>query len=213
MTIHIQVMNEQNLIREGIVCLLHMDPDMAVLPPARCDNGCNQTCYQSGCDIIVVGTHTGSAGSLHCLSQIVRRFAEARVLLIIRKEQASLTGEAIRIGAKGVVSLDIPGHILRKAVRTIAEGGSFIEPWLAQTISETPYRHTSNPFDSLSPREQAVLHMILSGANSGCIAENLHISQKTVANHHTHIMSKLGVKNMVELLRMAMRHNLIQAFN
>ena len=211
MTIRIQLVNEQNLIREGLSCLLEIDPEVIILPSVQCGSGCGQACMQSGCDIIVVGTNIGASGSINCLRQIVSRNAEARVLLMICKEQASLTREAIRVGAKGVLSMEAPSPILRKAVRMIARGGTFIEPWLASSVAETPYGHVNNPFDALTARELSVLHMILAGCGGTFIANELHISTKTVANHHTHLMNKLAVNNLVELTRMAIRHDMIKA--
>ncbi|MDX8404723.1 MAG: response regulator transcription factor [Mariprofundus sp.] len=210
MSIRIQLVNEQNLICEGLRCLLQTE-DVLFMDPVKCSNHCGQACRQSGCDIIVMGTNAGGASALDCVHQIISRHADARILLIICKEQLSLTHEAIRAGAKGVVSMDVPSPMLREAIRIIAKGGQFIEPWLARTISETPYSHVSNPFDLLSPREKMVLEMMLDGCSCASIADKLNISEKTVANHHTHVMKKLAVKNLVELTRMAIRHNLIQA--
>jgi len=89
-------------------------------------------------------------------NQITSRCVDARVLLIIDRAVSPLSDEAIKLGARGVVSTEVPSPILRKAVRIIAAGGLFIEPWLAREKSEAPYHHVSNPFDALSPREQSV---------------------------------------------------------
>jgi len=209
--IRIQLVNEPNLIREGLSCLLQLDQDMLILPAVQCGTGCGQACFQSGCDVIIIGTNIGASGSINCLRRIIAKYAEARVLLIICKEQVSLTNEAISIGAKGVVSMDAPSAILRRAVRAIAEGGQFVEPWLARAISETQYNHVNNPFDALTSRENDVLRMMLNGSSCALIASELHISHKTVANHHTRLMNKLNLNNMVALTRMAIRHKLIEA--
>ena len=111
----------------------------------------------------MVDTNTGASGSLNCLRQITSRYAGARILLIINREDYSVTNEAIRLGAKGVVTMEIPSPILRRAIRLIDQGRIFIEPWLAEEISETLHHHHRNPFDALSPREHAVLHMMLEG--------------------------------------------------
>ena len=211
MTIRLQLVNEQNLIREGLLCLLQADDEVEVLPAVQCGNGCGQACQENDCDIIVMGTNAGGASSLDCVRQVVSRFPDACILLIVCKEQTSLTNDAIRYGVKGVVSMDVPSPMLRQAIRVIAQGGIFIEPWLAKTNAETPYSHVSNPFETLTAREHAVLEMMLSGCNCTSIAAKLRISEKTVANHHTHIMKKLAVNNLVELTRMAIRHNLIRA--
>ena len=210
MGIRVQLVNEQNLIREGLLCLLQGEGEMEILPPVQCGNRCGQACQQSGCDVIVMGTNAGGANSLDCVRQVVARYANARILLIICKEQVSLTNKAMRLGAKGVVSMDVPSTMLRQAIRDISKGKAFIEPWLAKTMAETPYNHVGNPFDALTPRETSVLHLILGGCNCASIGEKLNISEKTVANHHTHIMKKLAVKNLLELTRMAMRHGMIK---
>jgi len=211
MTIRLQLMIEQKLVREGLFCLLQDEQKINILSSVKCGNGCRQACFQSKCDIIVMGTNSGGFGSLDCMRQVLSRHAGARILLIIGKEQLSLTNEAFRIGAKGVVSMDVPSSMLRKAIQIIVEGGIFIEPWLAQMISEKPFNHYGNPFDVLSSREKTVLQMMLEGRNCSEIVAKLNISGKTVANHHTHIMKKLAVKNLVELTRLAIRHDLIEA--
>jgi len=211
MTIRVQLVNEQSLIREGLLCLLHADLEIETLPAIECGNDCSQACVQSECDLIVICPHENGGSSLDCVRQIVSRFTAARILLIISKEHSSVTHEAIRLGAKGVVSTDVPSALLKRAIHLIAEGGMFIEPWLARTLAEAPYNHSGSPFDSLSLREHSVLKMMLNGCSCTAIASRLHISEKTVANHHTHIMKKLAVKNMVELMRLALRHNLISA--
>ncbi len=211
MNIRLQLVIEQNLLREGLLVLFKGDREIKVLPSVTCKPGCAQACNHSECDIILMGMFFGSQGSLDCVRQIMSRCSDARILLIICKEQASLVNEAIRTGAKGVVSMDMPSAILRKAIRIVAGGGKFIEPWLARANAEMLFNHASNPFDILSAREHSVLHLMLNGCNCASIAVRLHISEKTVANHHTHIMKKLAVKNLIELTRMAICHNLISA--
>ncbi len=211
MTIRVQLVNEQSLFREGLVGLLQGDLELDVLPAIACGSYCGQVCAQSESDLIIICPHNNGVSSLDCVRQIVSRFPEACILLIISKDQASMTHEAIGMGAKGVVSTDVPSAMFKRAIHLIAEGGLFIEPWLAKALAEAPYNHVDNPFDSLSLREHSVLEMMLNGCAVAAIAKRLHISEKTVANHHTHIMNKLAVNNMVELMRLAIRHNLINA--
>jgi len=185
---------------------------MDIVPQVEGRFGCKaMACCSMNPDLIIMCLNTGATTSLDCVRRVASKFPEICILLIINMEQASLTNEFLQIGVKGIVSTSVPSKLLKQAILLIAEGGVFIEPYLAKALAEAPYGDINNPFDSLSFREHSVLEMMLNGYGCIAISDKLHICKKTVANHHSHIMKKLAVKNMIELSRIAIRHGLISA--
>ena len=77
-------------------------------------------------------------------------------------------------------------------------------------VEETNGKATTSPFEVLGKWGFAILQLMLTGESNKAITERLNISISTLANHRSHIKSKLGVSNLVELIRLAMRHGLIK---
>ena len=132
-------------------------------------------------------------------------------MVIISKEHFSQTNELLKNGVMGVISMDIDPKAFIQAIRTVYAGEPFIGPHLLQAMESSPYTHATNPFDTLSARERAILEMILKGKSTEECSSRLHISKKTVANHYTNIRKKLAVSDSVQLTRLAIRHNIIKA--
>jgi len=211
MAIHIQLVNDQNLIREGLLSLIQSDLKMGIMHQVQCGFDYRKMKCSPKPDLIIMCLNSGATTSLDCVRKIASKFPEIHMLLIINKGQASLTNEFLHIGVKGIVSTAVPSKMLKQAILLVAEGNIFIEPYLAKVLAELPFSDINNPFDSLSFREHSILDKMLNGDDCIAIADKLHISKKTVANHHTHIMKKLAVKNMIELSRLAIRHEIIRA--
>jgi len=207
----IQLVSEANLVHSALVYLLKGEADFIVLGPVECSPPCHRACCTSESDVLILDTISGSNNGVHCLKQIISRHPEKKVLILIPKQHYSQTNELLKNGAMGVISLDIDPAQFTQAVRSVAEGKPFIGPRLLEAIQDSPYNNSTNPFDTLSARERDVLELILRGMNTEECACRLHISKKTVANHYTHIRKKLVVNDLVQLTRLAIRHNIIKA--
>jgi len=210
MHIRIQLVSEANLIRSALICLLKGEEDFIVLNPVECAPPCHRLCCASESDVIIIDTISGRNNGLHCLKQITTRHPEKSILLLIAREHFSLTNELLKNGAKGVISIEITPETFIQSIRDVATGKTTIGPHLLDFLENSSYQHATNPFDTLTSRERDVLELILSGIHTEECATRLHISKKTVANHYTHIRKKLGIDNLIQLTRLAIRHNIIK---
>lgn len=210
MGVSIQFVSDIKLLSRGVACLLSKE-GMHLLPAAECTMPCRRSCYNAEVEVIGMDISSGKLPNMDCIRQIVSRHPKVKIIAFISRERFSLTRELLRLGAKGVLSLDVETAVLVQAVREIVSGRVFVDPQLAKAMAESPYSDSNNPFDTLSPREETVLKLLLNGHSSEECAALLHISKKTVANHYTQIRKKLGTTDTLQLARLAIRHNLIQA--
>jgi DNA-binding NarL/FixJ family response regulator len=132
------------------------------------------------------------------------------VLTMHAEEQYAL--RAFRSGANGYLTKDSAGEQLVSAIRKVASGGVYVTPALAEHLAsglrgaQGGARH-----EQLSNREFEVYRLIVSGKRLTDIADELHLSIKTISTHKARIMEKLGVDNTAALVRYGMEHHLFEA--
>ena len=103
---------------------------------------------------------------------------------------------------------DTPSKDLAIAIRSIHQGYSYLGPGLMEKALALPLPKPSSPtFPELTPREQEILQVLGTGANNREIAAQLFISERTVKNHVTHILSRLGLRDRTQAALYIQRHN------
>jgi DNA-binding NarL/FixJ family response regulator len=110
----------------------------------------------------------------------------------------------LEAGALGYVSKNAPPDQLLEAVRRVAAGHAYIEHEIAQEVALWNIRGPSHPLRQLSPRDLEILRLLADGSSLTEIAEALHVSYKTVANHCSLLRAKLAAPRMADLIRVAM---------
>lgn len=110
----------------------------------------------------------------------------------------------------GYVTKSSSPEILIQAVYQVAARQRVLSPDIAPDMALTLLDGAADPFRDLTPREFEVLRLVLDGHNAEEIGEALHISPKTAQNIHYQVKAKLGVRTDIELMRLALRQNLVQ---
>ena len=132
------------------------------------------------------------------------RSDKTRVLLLSMHDDERYVFEALKAGASGYVLKRQADAELIEAVRSVAAGGRF--------VSELPgFELGDGPEDPLTPRELDVVKLIAEAYTNRQIAEILNVSEKTVESHRGNVLSKLGMRDRVELVRYAIRRGLVEA--
>jgi DNA-binding NarL/FixJ family response regulator len=117
---------------------------------------------------------------------------------------------ALQAGASGYITKGSSPEVLFQAVSRVAAGTGFVDPTLAEALEQAGSAQKRNdPQQTLSPREWQVLRLIAQGVPLAQIAEQLHLSPKTVTTHKSHLMGKLGIENNADLIRYAIEHKLV----
>jgi len=146
---------------------------------------------------------------LAMLHRLLRRDPAAKVLILSMYDDEVIAAKTLEAGARGFVSKGADPARILEAVRRVAAGEMFIENRIAQKIA-VQRAGKSTGLNALTQREFEVFHLLANGKDVRTIAVDLHLSPKTVGTHRTHIMEKLGCRNVAQLTRLAIRHGIIQ---
>lgn len=205
--IRVALADDHAVVREGYRRLLTLEPDLSICGEFA-DADSVFTALQRGAlqaDVLVLDLSMPGRSALDLLRRIQAHWPTLRVLVFSMHEDPARVQQALRAGALGYITKSSPPEDLVAAVRHVARGQAVLS---ADIASHAQMPTAPPPHLSLSPREFEVLRGLLQGQALEQIAEQLHISPKTVSNLQTQLRQKLGVGNAVELLRYAQQHGL-----
>jgi len=210
-SIRVNVVHSQALMAAGLLSLLQNEADIKPVLSDACGEQCYDGCMKLEPDVLLLELNVNHDRGLYCIRQITARFPDARILVLSALSDAFRASHALDAGAKGFITYQTPPDQLAFAIREVARGGVYIEPRIAGKMKQIRTSGKSSLIAMLSEREYQILLLILEGRNTMEISKSLHVSNKTISNHHTHIMHKLSVSNPVELTRLAIREGIIKA--
>ena len=152
-------------------------------------------------------TMPGTCGT-QLIEQLHRQHPSLPILILSMHDEPATVRRALQAGASGYLTKESSPAMLQAAVRQVAGGERFIPPALAEALAFESVRARGLPHETLSQRERQIFKLIAQGVSLNQIAEQLHLSPKTVTTHKTHLMEKLGIANNAELIRYAIEHKL-----
>lgn len=214
--IRILLVEDQEVVREGVKALLEIKPDFQVVGEAG--NGQEAveqvaTLRAQGLmpDVILMDIRMPVMDGVKATQIICQKYPGTKILVFTTFDDAKYVAEALRIGAKGYLLKDTPLEELAEVIRLINRGYTQFSPGVLERMMASAPTHAatsamSNPqpaqlppgFSALSPREKQVLHLIAKGGNSHEIAQTLCLSEGTVRNHISHILMRLNVRDRIQ---------------
>ncbi|HXA07483.1 MAG TPA: response regulator transcription factor [Bryobacteraceae bacterium] len=213
--ISIVLADDHSIVREGLAAFCDARPELHIA--GQCSDGMAavEMIRSVVPDFAIIDLHMPK---LHGL-EVIRKVREANcpcklvVLSISRDEKMVL--EALRAGANGYLLKDGPARHLLDAITYIQDGGVYISPLLRREyLLEAPRKAASeDPLASLSRREYEVFSFLVDGMRPKDIAKLLDISPKTVDTYRSNIMRKLGIHDLVGLVKFAINRNLTSVSN
>jgi len=213
MTIHVLLVEDQNLVRLGICSLLELTEDINVV--AQLSDGCdvNSVCAQYQPDIILLDIRMPKTDGLTVLSNMTSANITIPALVLTTFDEHDLVLKCMHLGAKGYLRKDVSLESLISAIRCIVNG----ELWIQPAITEQVQKHeliadvnVVNPLiEDLSLKETQILRLIAAGYSNHEIAGALHNSDGTIRNAVSTILAKLNVRDRTRAVITAMEHGLI----
>jgi two-component system invasion response regulator UvrY len=159
-------------------------------------------------DVVVLDLSMEGMGGLETIRRIVAFDSRARLLVFSMHVGEAIIVRAMETGALGYLTKQSGMGQLAEAIRTVAQGGMFVD---AKYVPSLRVGKTSqDPLQSLSRREFQLFKLLAEGKSVAEIAQALSISPKTAGVHQTSIMKKLGLSNATQLVRLAIRCNVIE---
>jgi DNA-binding NarL/FixJ family response regulator len=195
--------------------LLNLHEDIEVVAEAGHGAEAVACVNQHQPDVVLMDMAMPGMGGLEATRHIMEASPQTRVLVLSQHDNDRYILPVLRAGAMGYVLKRSVSEELVTAIRTVNQGQSFLPPAIANMVLQD-YRHgseagaTPDKEYGLTGREEEVLKLVAEGHTSKEIADLLYLSTKTVMSHRTNIYKKLGTNNRAELIKYAIRHQLIE---
>lgn len=207
--IKVMVVDDHTLIRKGIMLLLEKYADIQVVGEASDGEQAIQLTYQLEPDVILmdISIPNGLDG-FTATREIKKQFPTIKIIMLTMHNEVSYIRKAIEVEANGYILKNSQGGELYKAIHTVYNGQPYYNVGLPDEQLEKLFKHKGqDDIDILSNREKEIVRLTILGFSNIQIAEKLFISNKTVENHKSNIMQKLGLKNKSELIQYGITNN------
>lgn len=196
MSIRLIVIDDQTLVRQGIISLLQLDPDIEVIAQAGDGSEVVALVQQYQPDLLLMDIRMPQVNGIEALHLLQQAGLHVPVLMLTTFDDHQQVLTAMLAGARGYLLKDVALDVLLQAIRTVAAGGSLLQPALTDRILQA--RHSSETLqdtESLSPKELEVLRLLAAGFSNREIASAVFKSEGTVKNQVSAILAKLGVRD------------------
>ena len=200
MAIRVLVADDHRLMREGTAALIGADERIEVVGLARDGGEAVALAERRRPDVVLLDLNMPGVGGLEACAKLREDDGPEVLMLTVSDEEPDLYA-ALRVGAAGYLTKDMPPADLIEAVLAVARGEPRIAPAMATRMLSEP-----DPLEALSARERDVLGLIAESLRNREIAERLVISETTVKTHVRHVLEKLRFRNRSEAAAFAARH-------
>lgn len=207
--IRVCLVEDQTLVREGLRALLALNADIEVVGEANDGEEALEVIAREKPDVVLLDLRMPKLDGLGVLRQI-----RTPALILTTFDDDAMLFEAVRAGAKGWLLKDVSLERLTGAIRTVAGGGTCIEPVITERIvraldrSGASFEAADLP-EPLTDREKTILRFLAGGYSNREISELLKISDGTVKNHISSVLAKLGVRDRTRAVLRAIDLGLI----
>jgi DNA-binding NarL/FixJ family response regulator len=203
--------DDHAIVRQGLRRLLEDCRDIAIIGEASNGQEALRLIRQAQPDVVVMDLSMPGLDGIETTKQIVGEGLKTRVVILTMHATEEYAARLLQAGAHGFVGKDAFGEEVVEAIRKVANGECYIPPMLSQNLPKRYARiqGDASPLQSLSDRELQVLKHLAEGKASREIAEELHLSVKTIETYRARLSTKLDLKTTAELVRFALRCGVI----
>ncbi len=159
-------------------------------------------------DVVVLDINLPGQSGFETARRLLEIDPDAALLVFSMNDDPIFAARAIESGAKGYITKNDDPDDFIAAIKIVAAGGVFLLPKLARRLAYYKSASTPNPLESLNAREIEILLLLGKGKSIAEIAHTLDVSTKTIANTSSLMKNKLGARSPMDLVRIALEHNL-----
>lgn len=211
---NIVIADDHHLVREGICALLEKSGKIKVVGEASNGIEAVELVKKLQPDLVVMDISMPQLDGIQATEQIIALGGKTHVIILSMHSKLSVVQQALRKGAKGYLLKSAIGEELLLAVQVTSQSEVYLSPAISSTLLDNLWELQEQLGDEsmaemLTSREHQVLQLISEGYTNNEIADKLVVSVKTVEKHRANLMSKLGIHDVVGLMREAIKHDLI----
>ncbi len=210
--IRIAIADDHKVFREGLRQLLGSCEDIEVVAEAGDGPQTMQLVRKQPLDVLVLDLSMPGRSGIELVRQIHAEQPRLPVLVLSMHAEHQYAVRAIRGGASGYLTKESPSSQVVEAIRKLAAGGIYINSAVAELLAmDNRPAAVRLPHETLSDREYQVFQLLVAGDAVGRIGDKLHVSIKTVSTHKAHLLQKLDCASVADLVRYAIRYELMPA--
>lgn len=209
--ITIILVDDHQLVRESCRELLSAEPDMEVIGEASDGLKAVALAQELQPDLVIMDVTMPNMGGIEATRLIREALRHTTVLALSMHTNPAMICAILKAGASGYISKTCRSNELPDAIRKVSAGGTYIDPSIALAVATEKASHEEHRtmLERISDRERSILRLLAEGDSADVIARKLEISEKTVFSHRKNLIRKLGISNIAELTKLAIREGLV----
>ena len=209
--IRVLIADDHAILRQGLRRILEEEADMEVVGEAATGSEAVALTEELNPDIVIMDISMPDQNGIEATRKISTT-GTSKVLVLTVHPERQVIASAVTAGASGYLLKDSLDTELLSALRTIRKGGSVFSSDITRILADVAqgFENSQRSIESLTPREREVFYLLADGKSSSDVAKTLFVSPKTIHTHRQHIMDKLGMKTIGELIRYAIREGLVK---
>lgn len=209
--IRLLIVDDHDLLRAGLIAMLAYFDDIEVVGEASDGKKALATYERLHPDVVAMDISMPEMDGIEATAAIVENDPNARVIIMTQYEEQRFIQPALQAGVSGFITKRSAGHEFVGAIRAVAKGDFYVHPKMIKLVAaQAQNRRIIKPEDTLTTREREILREIVAGKTNQHIAHDLSLSIKTVEWHRSNLMNKLDTHSIAELVRYAIKHNLVE---
>jgi two-component system, NarL family, invasion response regulator UvrY len=209
--INVLLADDHQLVRDGLKQLLSAAAGIEVAAEASTGDEALALVKQSDFDLVLLDMSMPGLSGINLIKRLKLERPKLRVLVLSMHGERQYAARALKAGASGYLTKDSATAELVSAIRKIAAGGVYLTDAAATSLVESRASSDQLPHEQLSDREFEIFRLLCTGVGPTEIADQLHLSVKTVSTHKTRILEKMNLDNSAELVRYALQHDLLDS--
>ena len=203
--------DDHKVILRGLRAVLDAQPGLAVVGEASDGLKVAALAERLKPDVLVLDLMMPGLSGFDVTRRVTKRLPKTRVVILTMYSSEAHVVEALRSGAMAYVVKDASADELVTAIREASAGRRFLSAPFSNDLIETYLKRPggTDPYETLTPREREVLHLVAEGLTSSEIAARLFISPRTAESHRANLMRKLGLRSRTDLVRFAFQRGIV----
>ncbi len=210
--LRILLVDDHEVVRVGLKTLIERHSGYEVVAEASSQHEAVEKALQFLPDVVVMDIRLAGGSGIEACEEIVTELPDTKVVMLTSYAEDEMLFSAIRAGAVGYVLKQVGGNEVIRAIESASRGEATLDPTLTQRVFDEMRRsikqEEASAFNDLTAQEMHVLALIAEGKTNREIAEALYLSEGTVRNYVSGILSKLEVANRAEAAAYAIQHHL-----
>jgi DNA-binding NarL/FixJ family response regulator len=221
MSTRILLVDDQELMRMGFRMVIESQADLSIVGEAADGREAVRHAAELAPDIVLMDVRMPELDGIEATKQIVAANDDVRIIVLTTFDLDEYSYAALRAGASGFLLKDAPPAELLAAIRAVASGDAVIAPSVTRRLLSRFLQHLPDPstpkpasdpaLETLTPREREVLIEVARSHSNAEIAEHLVLSEATVKTHVGRILSKLSLRDRVQIVVYAYETGLVRA--